>query len=99
MHLGLRKLSPFVIQKYTNERRNIKMVKCKFRVTSKGTSYPVAKGTEVQNMVSVTMNPIMGDPVFGPYTPGGQFNATMVEQSADKLEVGKDYYIDITPVE
>lgn len=43
-----------------------------------------------------------GDPpgenaVFGKYTPVAEFKAKIAKSVADKLEPGKDYYVDFTP--
>jgi hypothetical protein len=69
------------------------MVRCKFKVTSKtlregGNTdinlFPVSSGSEENK-------------TFWKYTPSGQFNFSCVNEEAVKqLEVGKEYYIDIS---
>lgn len=38
------------------------------------------------------------DEIYGKYTPGANFNASIVATSAEHFEVGKSYYFDITEV-
>lgn len=37
--------------------------------------------------------------IFGKLTPFGEFNLSMVNEVAEKLEIGKPYYVDINPAD
>lgn len=39
------------------------------------------------------------DFVYGKYTPYGEYRAGIITEVAEKLEVGKAYYLDFTPAE
>lgn len=73
-------------------------MRCKVKLTSLSHAY--------SNGVSVKFVPVSGDTpenkTFHAATPGGQFEATLSEQAAKALgafELGKEYYVDFTPVE
>lgn len=70
-------------------------VRAKFVVSNKRT-YEYIPG-----MTQVLMTPVIsGSPeneAFFDATPGGEFWATMKESVAESLELGKEYYIDISP--
>ncbi|ULL06604.1 hypothetical protein JNO42_06185 [Pseudomonas putida] len=42
-------------------------------------------------------DPATEDSIYGKYTPYGHFRAGIVTAVAEKLEVGKAYYVDISP--
>lgn len=46
-----------------------------------------------------SQNPDSEDSIYGKYTPYGEFRAGIVTEVAEKMEVGKAYYVDIFPVE
>lgn len=74
-------------------------IRCKMQCHSKVASQ------HTPGMVSVTLGAVYsaehtGKPgdenaIFGKLTPHGHFNATMVEESAEILEVGKQYYVEM----
>lgn len=72
------------------------MVRAKFFVESK---------TEVKgNGFAVEMKPVIGgseeNEKFYKYTPGGTLSMQFINgEVAEKLEVGKEYYVDVTPAE
>lgn len=68
------------------------MIRCKVSIGSK-------EEYAGNDMVKVVASPVYGDPVYGKYTPCGSINLTMVKDAAAKLELGKQYYVDFTPVE
>lgn len=37
--------------------------------------------------------------IFGKYTPWGEYKASWSREVAEKLEVGKAYYVDFTPAD
>lgn len=39
------------------------------------------------------------DYIYGKYTPYGIFRAGIVTEVAEKMDVGKAYYVDITPAD
>lgn len=71
------------------------MVKCKFKCTEK---------TENINGIAVKMEPVTygskENEEFFKYTPyGSLIMGTINKEAANQLEIGKDYYLDITPAE
>ncbi|MEG1082438.1 MAG: hypothetical protein RSE44_28265 [Pseudomonas sp.] len=42
-------------------------------------------------------DPATEDSIYGKYTPYGEFRAGIVTEVAEKMEVGKAYYVDISP--
>jgi hypothetical protein len=74
-------------------------VRAKFLVTEKKENHSTP-----ESVFTITMNPVTsGSPEndqFYKYTPGGQLVLSVLNpDAAAALEVGKQYYIDITPAE
>jgi hypothetical protein len=68
-------------------------VRCKFRVTSKEL-FP--KNDQCERPTKVKLYPVTGG-AFGKYTPSGSMEMLIQNDEAEaQLEVGKEYYIDIT---
>lgn len=42
-------------------------------------------------------DPATEDSIYGKYTPHGEFRAGIVTEVAEKMEVGRAYYVDISP--
>lgn len=77
------------------------MVRCKFKVVEKSEIYaPYANGETGQKPTKFKLQPVYGDPIYGKATPTGQMEMLICNDEASaQLEVGKDYYIDISPAE
>ncbi len=74
------------------------MVRCKFTCTNK----EEANAGKPEDGYRITMHPVSsGSPeneAFFKYTPWGNFEfGTINKYAADQIEVGKEYYIDISP--
>lgn len=72
------------------------MVRCKFRCTD--------KQENSDGSACITMTPVCcGSPeneLFFHYTPWGKFEmGTINAEAAKQFEIGKEYYIDISPAE
>jgi hypothetical protein len=74
----------------------MEMVRCKMKC--------VSKSEEPDGAAQVAMEVVYGgseeNQKFFKYTPGGQLLfSTINPEAAKQIEQGKEYYIDITPVE
>jgi hypothetical protein len=77
----------------------MRKIRCKMQCHNK------SEHPHIPGMVSVTLGAVYsaehtGQPddenaIFGKLTPHGHFNATMVAESAEILEVGKQYYVEM----
>lgn len=68
------------------------MVRCKFKVTeiTQFSSSPEAK--------RVVLSAVQGEP-FGKYTPSGTITMQILNpEAAKQIELGKEYFVDFTPV-
>jgi hypothetical protein len=71
-------------------------VRCKFRVASKEV---FEKNDQCERPTRVKLFPVHSDP-FGKYTPSGSMEIFVQNDEAEKqLEIGKEYFVDITPAE
>lgn len=83
------------------------MVRAKFKVDAKEETF---NGVDVQ--VTVKMTPVYPkasgekteneheNKVFWKYTPAGELRLSTINKAAsDQFELGKEYYLDFTPVE
>lgn len=73
------------------------MVRCKFKVSEK--NQIGIRSSEGDVPYRFKFSPVMSDG-FGKYTPSATFEVLIQNDAASsQLEVGKEYYVDITPVE
>jgi len=69
------------------------MVRCKFKVDS------ITKVACNPEAISVDLSAVKGEP-FGLYTPCGIIKMQIVNpEAAKQIELGKEYYVDISPAE
>lgn len=68
------------------------VMRCKFKVIQKSQYYSPMDMTTVKLCGSQ-------DPVFGKATPFANVEMTLVNEAADRLELGKEYFVDFSPAE
>lgn len=77
----------------------MRKIRCKMQCHGK-TPHSHTEGMVVVNLGAVYSPEQTGKPddenaIFGKLTPFGNFNAAMVAESAEILEVGKQYYVEL----
>jgi len=72
-------------------------VRAKFRVQSKTEYYGTGDTVQVSMMPVTSGSP--ENELFWKYTPSGKVEMQIKKEVADLFEIGKEYYLDFTPVE
>ena len=72
---------------------------CKFRLWEKAERAPYDGAKPDTEARVICKFSAVKDEVFGPYTPAGSLEMTVVKSSGDTFVLGREYYLRFDPVE
>lgn len=74
------------------------MTRAKFKVETKN-AYPDGKGANIEMRAVYSEDPNHENKAFWDATPSGYLQMSIKSSAAEMFEVGKEYYLDISPAD